>query len=111
MILSAFGTPRFYALDYKFGQNDLMDFARYAKENRLKLYAMNMGRRFSLNYYGGEVIYLDNTDEMKLNPQKAERNAVFLVKIKDLDKGILATDRFEQLKYGRKYALLKRKEN
>ncbi len=111
LILSAFGTPRFYALDYKFGQNDLMDFARYAKENRLKLYAMNMGRRFSLNYYGGEVIYLDNTDEVKLNPPKTERNAVFLVKIKDLDKGILATDRFEQLKQGRKYALLKRKEN
>ena len=37
IITSAFGTKLFYNLDYKFGQDDLMQFAKYAKENNKKI--------------------------------------------------------------------------
>ena len=30
MIVSMFGTKQFFEVDYKFGQNDLVEFAKYA---------------------------------------------------------------------------------
>jgi len=56
--LSGILIPRLLNVWYSFGQNDLMGFAKYAKENRLPLGAYNIWERFSLQYYyGGDVEY------------------------------------------------------
>ena len=60
-ILSAFAIPEFLNIWYGFGQNDLMAFAHYAKENKLELAAYNIWERFSLQYYyGGDVEYIQD---------------------------------------------------
>ena len=47
LITSAFGTKLFYNMDYKFGQNDLMRFAKYAHENGKKVAVINDERKYS----------------------------------------------------------------
>lgn len=108
MLLSAFGTPAFYRLDYKFGQNDLMCFAKYAKENNLKLYALNTGRRFSLNYYGESknVFYVSSQDYTDLSDLK-NKDSVIVLRQKEYDRHKYLFDGFKVINTGRKYIMLK----
>ena len=107
MLLSAFGTPLFYKLDYKFGQNDLMNFIRYAKENSLKLYALNTGRRFSLNYYGDSKNVFYIKDETYKNIPEIDTESVVVIRIKDYKKHAETLKNYTPIKTGRKYLLLK----
>lgn len=112
MLLSAFGTPVFYKLDYKFGQNDLMKFATYAQNNNSPLYAINTGRRFSLNYYGNSnnVHYLADIDLNSLEKLNLPDNAVVLIKIKEYKKYQQQISKnFVVIDTGRKYILCKKK--
>ncbi len=107
LILSAFGTTLFYKLDYSFGQNDLMNYTKYAKENNLKLYAINTGRRFSLNYYGNSKNVFYITDETyKALPEPSE-NSVIVIRIKDYNKHYAEMKGYTVIETGRKYILLK----
>lgn len=110
IIISAFGTKMFYDLDYKFGQNDLMQFAQYAKENNKKVVVLNSERRYSVLYYYGSHVYyisLNDKDEMKKYGEMLDdKDVVVILK----DKKIPAADKvldFETIKHGRKYSLLK----
>ncbi len=62
--LSGFMMPKFFDIWFGFGQNELMAYAEYAKENKLPLGAYNVWERFSLQYYyNGDVEYFkDNGD-------------------------------------------------
>ncbi len=84
--LSAIGMPKYFELDYSFGQNDLIKFGQYAKENNLTIHAVNMGVRYSLNYYGTKNVFYeeDDADETKLIQllQNGKPNEVFLMKTK-----------------------------
>ncbi len=111
ILLSAFGTPKFYNLDYKFGQNDLMEYTKYAKANKQKLYALNTGRRFSLNYYGDSknVFYVINEDYFDLVKNlKTGGDSLFVVRKKEYKKHEKAFSDFKILKQGAKYLLLKK---
>ena len=56
--LSGFMLPKFLNIWYSFGQNELMSYAEYARENNLPLGAYNLWERFSLQYYyGGDIEY------------------------------------------------------
>ena len=110
LILSAWGTPQFYRLDYAFGQNDLMEYAKQAKENNTTIYAINTGRRFSLNYYGGKVVYLKDVDYSGLSELEFAPEALILVKNKEIKNNEKAFANFKEVKKGRKYTLLKEKE-
>lgn len=58
MFLSGIIFPKCLNIWYSFGQNELMEYAKYAKENSLKLGALNVWERFSLQYYyEGDVEY------------------------------------------------------
>lgn len=112
LVLSAWGTPQFYRLDYAFGQNDLMEYAKLAKENNTTIYAINTGRRFSLNYYGygAKVAYLKDVDFNRLSELEFAPEALILVKNKDIKNNEKAFADFTEIKKGRKYTLIKEKE-
>lgn len=112
LILSAWGTPQFYRLDYAFGQNDLMEYAKQAKESNATIYAINTGRRFSLNYYGygAKVVYLKDVDYSGLSELEFAPEALILVKNKEIKNNEKAFANFTEIKKGRKYTLLKEKE-
>ena len=84
-----------------------MNYTKYAKENNLKLYAINTGRRFSLNYYGNSKNVFYITDETyKALPEPSE-NSVIVIRIKDYNKHYAEMKGYTVIETGRKYILLK----
>jgi len=110
IITSAFGTKLFYNFDYAFGQNDLMQFAKYAKENNKKIVVLNSERRYSVLYYYGKHVYyisVDDEDEMKkFGDMLDDRDVVAVVKEKKMPEVDKELD-FDVIIDGRKYSLIK----
>lgn len=118
IITSAFGTKLFYNMDYEFGQNDLMQFAKYAKENNKKIVVLNNERKYSvLYYYGSPVdkntksrvyfISQDDKEEMaKLGHILDDRDVVVVVREKQMPQVDKTLD-FDIILDGRKYSLVK----
>lgn len=106
LLLSAFGTKEFFNIDYKFGQNDLMEFAKYSKENNYDLGAVNLGRKYSLLYYhGGNIDYRNQED---VSDMLKNKNEMIIVKTKNLEE-IMKGLNYETVKTGRRYTLIKSK--
>lgn len=117
LITSAFGTKLFYNMDYKFGQNDLMRFAKYAHENGKKVAVINDERKYSVVYYygiptdmdGRNVLFitLNDKEEMKqLGHILDDKNIVAIIRKKqyhEIDK----TLDFDVILEGRKHLLVK----
>lgn len=118
IITSAFGTKLFYNMDYEFGQNDLMQFAKYAKENNKKIVVLNNERKYSvLYYYGSPVdkntksrvyfISQDDKEEMaRLGHILDDRDVVVVVREKQMPQVDKTLD-FDIILDGRKYSLVK----
>ncbi len=51
-LISGFLTPHIYNFDYALGQNDLMRYARFAKDNNYTISTYLTGKKYSLLYYG-----------------------------------------------------------
>ena len=106
LILSAFGTEKFFEIDYKFGQDDLMRFAEYAKVHNKTLTAYKFDRKYSLIFYSGQPVEYGlfyNIEDLK-NELKEQNNLV-IVQYKHINKD------FKNLNYkvidkGRKYMLI-----
>lgn len=108
-VFSAYATEKFFEIDYKFGQDDLMKFARYADEYNHSLTTFNFGHKYSLLYYGGEPVYFkpeaEPQDLCKL--LDAEKN---LVIIRNKDMKNLQNKNFVIIDSGRKFSLIEEKE-
>lgn len=72
-LLSAFLTPCVYEFNYTFGQNDLMKYAKYAKENNKTISTYLTGRKYSLLFYGNQN-KIDFQTEENVNWLKKESN-------------------------------------
>lgn len=117
LITSAFGTKSFYNMDYKFGQNDLMRFAKYAHENGKKVAVINDERKYSVVYYygiptdmdGRNVLFitLNDKEEMKqLGHILDDKNIVAIIRKKQYQE-IDKTLDFDVILEGRKHLLVK----
>lgn len=106
LLLSAFGTKEFFNIDYKFGQNDLMEFAKFTRENNYELGAVDLGRKYSLLYYHGGTIDYRNADEIE--DMFRNKNKMIIIKTKNLD-SIVKNLPYETIKTGRRYSLIKAK--
>ena len=117
LITSAFGTKLFYNMDYKFGQNDLMRFAKYAHENGKKVAVINDERKYSVVYYygiptdmdGRNVLFitLNDKEEMKqLGHILDDKNIVAIIRKKQYQE-IDKTFDFDVILEGRKHLLVK----
>ena len=117
LITSAFGTKLFYNMDYKFGQNDLMRFAKYAHENGKKVAVINDERKYSVVYYYGiptdmdsrNVLFitLNDKEEMKqMGHILDDKNIVAIIRKKQYQE-IDKTLDFDVILEGRKHLLVK----
>lgn len=119
IITSAIGTKLFYNMDYEFGQNDLMYFAKYARENNKKIVILNNERKYSVLYYYGEgldrdpktpsvyFISQDDKDEMaKFGKMLDDKDVVVIVREKQMSE-IDKTLDFDVILDGRKFSLVK----
>ena len=106
--LSAFGTGLFFNIDYKFGQDDLMKFAKIAKENNKTLTCYKFTHKYSLIYYSDSnkpVVYGGDFDIDDLKRELSRNNNYVIIKKKQID------DDIKKLKYniideGRRYNLV-----
>lgn len=110
VITSAFGTKLFYNMDYEFGQNDLMHFAKYAKANNKKIVVLNNERKYSvLYYYGAPVYFISQTDKeemKKLGHILDDHDVWVIVREKQMPEVDRTLD-FDIILDGRKYSLVK----
>lgn len=107
LLLSSVGTGMFFKIDYKFGQDDLIAFARKAEAENRNLVSFGFGRRFSLNYYYNKhVNYIIFPEYETLNYVLKDKNTVVIVKNKDLP-DTEKHAKFEQIAQGRKYTLIR----
>ena len=109
-VTSAFGTKLFYNMDYEFGQNDLMRFAKYAKDNNKKIVVLNDERKYSvLYYYGSRVYFISQSDKeemAKLGGMLDDTNVVVVVREKQMPQVDETLD-FDIILDGRKFSLVK----
>ena len=109
-ITSAFGTKLFYNMDYEFGQNDLMEFAKYARDNKKKIVVLNDERKYSvLYYYGSNVYFISQSDKKemaKLGHILDDRDVVVVVRERQMPQVDKTLD-FDIILDGRKYSLVK----
>ncbi len=104
--LSAFGTEKFFNIDYKFGQDDLIKFAQYAKENDKDLTCYKFSHKYSLIYYGGkQVVYGKDFDIGDLKEALAKNNNLVILPEKKIDKDV-ETLNYRVIDKGRKYILV-----
>ena len=108
-VLSAFGTKMFYNFNFKFGQNDLLEFSRQEKELGHTLYVINNPRKYSVLYYEGNPQYVTIHEE---TPRLEKTDAIFnqtsraIIKNKEYEE-ILDDYKLELVEKGRKYSIVK----
>lgn len=105
-LLSGFVTPYVYQFNYHFGQNDLMQYAKFARENNLTISAYLTGKKYSLLYYGNQTkinFQADENLDWLERELSREKNIVIIKnkKIKDLPVKII--------KKGVKYSIIERR--
>lgn len=110
-VISAFATEEFYEVDYKFGQEDLVTFAKYAKDYDYKISSFGLDRKYSLLYYNDEKV--DYNSHENLTPESVKEDLakdrfVVIIKKKQLPEIEGKVD-YEILKSGRRYTMIKGK--
>lgn len=108
-LLAGFMTPYAFEFIYSFGQNELMRFAKIAKDNNLTISSYLTGRKYSLLYYGNQqkINFQTNTDIDWLKKELSKENNILIVKNKAL-KDILFVKTVQK---GNKYSIIERIEN
>ena len=106
-VLSMFGTKQFFQLDYKFGQNELMEFAKYAKENNKTISANGLNRKYSLLYYNDKTVDY-NPEQMDISTIKEDllrKNNLVILK-KNCFNEIEDYLNYKIIKDGKKYIMI-----
>ena len=109
--ISGFATDKFFKIDYKFGQQDLIEFAQYAKENDYTISSFGMHRKYSLIYYNDKKADYNESYEISkelLEEDLNKENNVVIVKNKDLLN--VENAEYQIIKTGRRYTMLKSKD-
>lgn len=112
VLLSAFGTEIFFEIDYKFGQNDLLRFAKYADEHNKALTTYKFWNKYSLNYYGDDgkpVVYGLTYDIEDLKKALLIKNNLVIIQKKHINDDIRKLN-YRIIDSGRKYILVDKGE-
>ena len=108
LLLSAFGTEIFFEIDYKFGQNDLLRFAKYADEHNKALTTYKFWNKYSLNYYGDDgkpVVYGLTFDIEDLKKALLIKDNLVIIPKKHIDDEVRLLN-YKIIDSGRKYILV-----
>lgn len=107
--LSAFGTKLFFNIDYSFGQNDLINYAKSAAQTGKNIVTIGFGRRYSLNYYSNNDNHVEYNEILDFNLlKKSVKNPknMVIVRTKHLDE-ISKNAKIIVLQKGIKYSVIK----
>lgn len=85
-VLSGFLTPYIYEFNYTFGQNDLMKYAKFAKDNNYTISTYLTGKKYSLLYYGYkyEIDFQIDEDLSWLKSELKKENHIVIAKNKEI---------------------------
>lgn len=109
LALSAFGTEKFFKIDYKFGQDDLLKFAQIAKNEDKTLTCYHFSHKYSLIYYGDKpVVYGKDFTIDELKSALAKDGNLVIIPHKAIDKEVQALN-YKTIEDGRKYVLVEGK--
>ena len=109
LALSAFGTEKFFKIDYKFGQDDLLKYAQIAKNENKTLTCYHFSHKYSLIYYGGKpVVYGKDFTIEELKSALAKEGNLVIIPHKAIDEDVQALD-YKIIEDGRKYVLVEGK--
>ena len=106
-VVSAFATEEFFEVDYRFGQQDLLSFAKYAKDNDFTISANGMNRKYSLLFYNDEEVDYNPQDiDIKAIQRDLQRkNNIVIVKNKYMGK-LKGKIKYKVVKKGRRYTMI-----
>ena len=110
--LSAYGTGLFFNIDYKFGQDDLMKFAKIAKEMNKTITCYKFTHKYSLIYYSDgtqPVVYGGDYELDDLKRELAKENNFVIIKKKQIDDDIKKIG-YTTISEGRRYILVEGKK-
>ena len=111
--LGGFMMPKLFNIWYSYGQNDLMQFAKFAKEKQLPLGTYNIWERFSLQYYYNEnVEYFQDGNfygakYVSTTPFKNTFNKSYVVVENNDLENLNKTMKLETVLTGKRYSLVK----
>ena len=109
-VVSAFSTEEFFEIDYKFGQQDLVEFAKYAHKHDYTISGNGMSRKYSLLFYNDEKVDYNpeelNLDAIAHDLRKKDNVVIILNKRLPDIKGKLD---YTIIKKGRRYTMIKGK--
>lgn len=112
--LSGIMLPNLLNVWYSFGQNELMEYANFAKDKNLKLGAYNLWERFSLQYYyDGDVEYFLNGEAYGAGYVKTTKfNGSFNKNIVVIENNSIESlpIEFNYIKKGKRYSLIEGKD-
>ena len=108
--IAIIGSLHIFNFMCKFGENDLINFALKAKNEKTKLATYDFGRRYSAMYYYEGKIDFQTEDDIKWLKEYIKKNpkAYIIVKLKNMDK-LDKTFKYEIISTGKKYSLIKAK--
>lgn len=93
-----------------FGQKELINYATYAKENDKKLATFDFGHRYSVIYYYGQNVAIQ--EEADYNWLNDKLNEDYIIVLKNKNMVSMPNDiRFEVIESGKKYSLVKKVNN
>lgn len=110
-VISAFATEEFFEVDYRFGQQDLIGFAKYAKDYNYKISSFNMDRKYSLLYYNDEKVDYNSNTGLTVDSVKNDLNKkdyVIIIRNKEMYEIEGKLD-YDVIKVGRRYTMIKGK--
>ena len=93
-----------------FGQNELIQYASYAKNNNQKLATFNFGHRYSVIYYYGDNVDINETPDYNWLNDKLQNNYLVILKNKNIVEMPDET-KFKIVFSGNKYSLVKKINN
>lgn len=110
-VISAFATEEFFEVDYRFGQQDLVEFAKYAKDYNYKISSFNMDRKYSLLYYNDEKVDYNSNTGLTVGSVKndlTKNDYVIIIRNKEMYEIEGKLD-YDVIKVGRRYTMIKGK--
>ena len=110
-VISAFATEEFFEVDYRFGQQDLIGFAKYAKDYNYKISSFNMDRKYSLLYYNDEKVDYNSNTGLTVDSVKndlTKKDYVIIIRNKEMYEIEGKLD-YDVVKVGRRYTMIKGK--
>ena len=98
-LISSVGGYLIHKFDYSFGQDDLMKYAKYAKENNYTISTYLTGKRYSILYYSDlDKIDFHVYDENWFKEEIKKKNNIIVIRNRDL-KSVNIWPKYKGVKY------------